>query len=98
MLTVSWEIKKTLLIQLAHLWLSPLQLKRINEAIDTPEAFYKLFLIMICDERYSKKELESFIYENKRYINEIEDYKKHLKQEQISSERIKFVDSILQMR
>ena len=66
------KFRKTLLVQLAHMRLTPEQLIKINNLIDTPEAFCKLVDLYINDDKYSIEGLNELLVSNAKYINEVE--------------------------
>ena len=66
------RFRKTLLIQLAHMWLTTKQLEVINREIDTPEAFCKLFLLYAENENYTVDQFATFLRENFRRLMEVD--------------------------
>lgn len=65
------RFKSTLLIQLAHMWLRPDQLEKINDYIDTPEAFCKLFGIYAADQSYSAEYFSRFLSNNMHFVRQV---------------------------
>ncbi len=63
--------RNTLLIQLAHMWLTPNLLEVVNNNLITPEAFYKLFYTYATSSSYSPKFFQEFLKNNSRFSNEI---------------------------
>lgn len=87
--------KKTLLIQLSHIWLSESQLLKLNSVIDSPEAFCKLVLLYLKDEDYSVDKLSTFVLNNTKYIGSIYNYKVYLNNFSINNKKIDFLDNLL---
>lgn len=76
------SFRKTLCIQLAHMWLPIEQLKKLNTVLDTPEAYVKIVYIL-CKKQCSVLELESFLTQNEKYS-----YALHYLQEMLHNENI----------
>ena len=62
--------RKTLYIQLAHMWLTVDQLMLLNERLDTPEAYIKIIYTMI-RERYRLSAFRAFLAINSRFSNSL---------------------------
>ena len=62
------SFRSTLLIQIAHIWLTVEQLEILNKKIDTPEAFFKLLCIYSEDDNYSESDFKTFLCVNKKKI------------------------------
>lgn len=60
--------RNTLLIQMAHMWLTVEQLEILNQKIDTPEAFCKLLCIYSVDDNYSETDFKTFLCRNVKNI------------------------------
>ena len=89
------HFKKTLYIQLGHIWLKEEQLKKLNKVLDTPEAFYKLFLKYANDDNISVVELKQFMLNNKKHLNSLINYKEHFIVKNINSQKEKMIDSLI---
>ena len=63
------KFRTTLLIQMAHMWLTVEQLEILNKKIDTPEAFCKLLYIYSIDDNYSETDFKTFLCRNVKNIN-----------------------------
>lgn len=72
------KFRKTLLIQLAHMWLTKSQLLVLNDLLETPEAFCKLLVLYTEDEDCSAEEFLAFLNRNDKFIHQV-DYNKLLK-------------------
>lgn len=92
------KFKDTLLIQLAHVWLSEKQLEKINEVVKIPEAYCKLLYIKVCNEKISEDELTKFIQTNKCYFEDLKDYIAYFKKANVNPERIRLVDKLLSIK
>ena len=66
------KFRKTLVIQLAHLWLSKEQLLSLNSLLDTPEAFCKLLILFSVDEAVSLEQYQRFLLNNTRFVNQVD--------------------------
>ena len=62
------KYRNTLIVQLAHIWLTPNQLELLNTVLETPEAFCKLLIIYTFDPCYSAIDLMSLLTNNKTYL------------------------------
>lgn len=89
------RFKKTLLIQLAHNWLKEEQLKKLNSLLKTPEAFYKLFLLYLFNERVSVEQLYTFLLDNNKHLYAIKNYKEHLANKAVDKNKINMVETVL---
>jgi hypothetical protein len=89
------HFRKTLLIQLAHLWLKKEYIEQLNQVLETPEAFYKLFLMYLLDIDLPVGDLQNLMLENKKYLSDIENYKEHIIGQSISQDKIELADSII---
>ena len=67
------RFKKTLLMQLSHVWLPAHQLELLNRNIDTEEAFYKLFFYYSTDDTYTFQEYGAFLKRNLRFKEQFDD-------------------------
>ena len=65
------KFRKTLLIQLSHLWLEVDQLLILNKLLDTPEAFCKLLVYYTQDIDITAEELSAFLLKNCSFINQV---------------------------
>ena len=89
------RFKKTLLIQLAHIWLTERQLIELNTHIDTPEAFYKLFLMYLYQNDVPCEKLLQFLLNNRRHLNALIGYKERLPNANANEEKINMTDAVL---
>lgn len=89
------KFKKTLLIQLAHIWLSEKQLENIIEVIKVPEAYCKLLIIKVCNEECPEYELEKFVQMNSQYFKDLKSIDRYFIDTNISADRIKVVENLL---
>lgn len=64
--------RKTLLIQLAHMWLPPSQLELINNNINTPEAFCKLLVIYANSSNCAPLQFSDFLSNNYSRLYEVD--------------------------
>ncbi len=89
------RFRKTLLGQLAHNRLSEKQLLKLNENIDTPEAFYKLFLMYLAKKDMPDENFSRFLIENKRHLSALSGYKERLPSSNFDCGKIAVTDDIL---
>lgn len=68
-----FRFKKTLLMQLSHMWLPAHKLELLNRNIETEEAFYKLFIYYSTDDVYTLHEYIRFLENNLRFQNQFDD-------------------------
>lgn len=87
--------RKTLLTQLAHINLKKEHLERLNQILETPEAFYRLFLLYLCDNNLSVVALREFLMKNKHHLSQISNYKEHLIGQNIPPNKIDLVEKII---
>lgn len=64
--------RDTLLSTLAHMWLKPEHLEQINNCIQTPEAFCKLFRYYAEDNQYSEGEFHRFLVKNINHLGDVD--------------------------
>lgn len=89
------SFKKTLLIQLSHIWLTEKQLLKLHFATDTPEAFYKLVLLYLKDNSCSVDKLSTFLLSNIKHIGSIYNYKEHIRNFPVNNKKIDLLDQLL---
>ncbi len=65
------KFRKTLLIQLSHMWLDVDQLLILNKLLDTPEAFCKLLVYYTQNTSTTAEELLAFLHENRGFMKQV---------------------------
>ena len=88
--------RKTLLIQLAHMWLRKDQLIELNQILETPEAFYKLFLMYLQDKDFSVNQLQEVMLKNVKHLNALTNYKEHLSGREVTQDKIILADKLIE--
>lgn len=88
------KFRKTLLIQLSHLWLKESQIELIVKKYAIPEAYCKLFLLKICNENHSYEDIVKFVELNKEYLKDLRVPSDYFKDKCISKERIDLIKSL----
>ena len=83
--------KKTLCIQLAHMWLSVDQLEKLNSIIDTPEAYAKIVYIL-CKEQFSVFKLENFLTQNEKFSYALSYLQEKLKEEKVPNDFLTVIE------
>lgn len=66
------QYRKTLLVQLAHMWLRPNQLELLNTSIDTPEAFCKLLVMYADSTNCTPLQFSEFLTNNYKRMHEVD--------------------------
>jgi len=71
------------------------QLEYISQVVKTPEAFNKLFFLYLSDNDFSVTQMREFMLENKKYLNDLVNYKEHIAGNSISQEKIDLADQLI---
>ena len=89
------RFKKTLLLQLSHVWLKEEQLKKLNSVLETSEAFYKLFLLYFFSEKVSVEQLYQFLLNNNKHLYSLKNYRENLANKTVDKDKVNVVEKIL---
>ena len=90
------RFRKTLLSQLGHLCLKKEQLEQLNTVLETPEAFYKLFLMYLQDDSFSTIQIRALLQKNERHLGALLNYKEHFDNQKVRQDKITEVDKLIQ--
>lgn len=93
-LNYSSEWESTLLMILAHMQLKKKQLERLNQAIETPEAFYQLFLLNLRDNNLDIDLFRKFLLENKKHLGELANFREHIEGQNINQDKIDLTNQL----
>jgi hypothetical protein len=90
--------KSTLLMILAHMQLKKEQLEQITQAIESPEAFYQLFLLNLRDNDLYIPQFRDFLLENKKYFSSIANFQEHIKGQNINQDKINLTNQLARVQ
>ena len=88
------KFRKSLLVQLSHLWLKEYQFELIVKKYAIPEAYCKLLLLKICNLEDSDDDIVKFIGLNRKYLKNLQVSHDYFKDKPISKQRIDLIKNL----
>ena len=64
------------------------RLEQLNQVVETPEAFYQLFILNLRNNDLYIKQFLDFFLENERHLGEVTNFREHIKDHSINQDKI----------